>query len=265
MEAGDVLDVAQEGCLQDQKDESIRLFEDYKRTRDDRIRDRLAVLYQGLVRLIAGKFVSRGEPVEDLISVGNIGLLNAIDRYDPERGVAFTAYATPTIAGEIKRHFRDHCWKMKMPRKLQELIGSILKETDSLSHKLSRKPTAVELAVAVGSDEEDVLEALETIRELEVLSLDSPMASGESAPLCLAELHGKQDPRIQEIQSHGDVFHAIACLDSRLGQIIFEIYFEDKSQVEVASILGISQMTVSRSLRKALQQLKVLLEEEPTE
>lgn len=252
-------------CLESREDESKRLFETYARTRDGRIKARLVELYKNLVRSVAGRFANRGEPIEDLIGVGYIGLLNAIDRYDPERGVAFTAYATPTIAGEIRRHFRDHTWNLKISRKLQELIGRVLKETDSLSHKLSRKPTAVELAVAVGSDEEDVLEALEAIRELEVLSLDSPMASGESAPLCLAELHGKQDPRIQEIQSHGDVFHAIACLDSRLGQIIFEIYFEAKSQVEVASIQGISQMTVSRLLRKALQQLKVLLEEEPIE
>jgi len=236
------------------------LFARYAETKDKKIRDRLVVMHQNLVRFLAGKFMNRGEPIEDLVQVGTIGLINAIDRFDPERGTKFSTYATPTIVGEIRRHFRDKAWSLKVPRRLQELNLASNKAAENLSQKLGRAPTIQEIAQAVDATEEETLEAIELGNAYETVSLDTKLAyEGESAPLSLAEFVGESDGSLENLEKYGDLSQAMDCLDQRERSIIYLRFFKDMSQTEVAKKLNISQMHVSRLQQKALKRLKDLL------
>ena len=236
------------------------LFREFARTRDTKVRGRLVVMHQNLVRYLAGKFMNRGEPIEDLVQVGTIGLINAIDRYDPERGTKFSTYATPTIVGEIRRHFRDKAWSLKVPRRLQELNLAANKISESLSQKLGRAPTIQEIAQAIGASEEETLEAIELGNAYDTVSLDSKLAhEDESAPLSLAEFVGDTDGSLDNLERYGDLNQAMDRLDTREKSIIYLRFFKDMSQTEVARRLNISQMHVSRLQQKALRRLKELL------
>lgn len=238
------------------------LFVRYAQTRDPDIRDALVLVHQNLVRFLAGKFSNRGEPIEDLIQVGSIGLINAIDRFDPERGTKFSTYATPTIVGEIRRHFRDKAWSLKVPRRLQELNLATNKAMDSLSQKLGRSPTIQEIAAAVNASEEETLEAIELGNAYDTVSLDTKLPyDSESSPLSLAEFLGDTDDSLESLEKFGDLTQALNCLDTREKSIIYLRYFKDMSQTEVATSLNISQMHVSRLQQKALRRLKELLSE----
>src|SRR5438128_661835 len=142
-------------------DEAERLLDEYRRTRDPRLRERLVLMHENLVRFLAAKFANRGEPLEDLVQVGLIGLINAIDRYDADRGTKLSTFATPTIVGEIKRHFRDKAWNLKVPRRLQELNLQVMKANDALAQQLGRPPSIGEIAESVGASEDETLEAME--------------------------------------------------------------------------------------------------------
>jgi RNA polymerase sigma-B factor len=217
-------------------------------------------MHQNLVRFLAGKFMNRGEPIEDLVQVGTIGLINAIDRFDPGRGTKFSTYATPTIVGEIRRHFRDKAWSLKVPRRLQELNLASNKAAESLSQKLGRAPTVQEIAKAVNATEEATLEAIELGNAYETVSLDAKLAyEGESAPLSLSEFVGAADIGIENLENYGDLSEAMDFLDQRERSIIYLRFFKDMSQTEVAKKLNISQMHVSRLQQKALKRLKELL------
>ena len=240
--------------------ETEQLFRDYIHTRNPKTRDQLVVMHQNLVRFLAGKFANRGEPLEDLVQVGVIGLINAIDRFDPGRGTKFSTYATPTIVGEIRRHFRDKAWSLKVPRRLQELNLAANKAAEELSQRLGHPPTVQEIATQVGTSEEETLEAIELGNAYDTVSLDSKLVhDGESAPLTLAEFVGDLDISLQSIESYGDLKQAIDCLDSREKAIIYYRFFRDMSQTEVAKRLNISQMHVSRLQQKALKRLKELM------
>jgi RNA polymerase sigma-B factor len=242
------------------EEETEELFRKYIRTRSRKVRDQLVIMHQNLVRFLAGKFANRGEPLEDLVQVGVIGLINAIDRFDPDRGTKFSTYATPTIVGEIRRHFRDKAWSLKVPRRLQELNLAANKAADELSQRLGHPPTVQEIAVQVGASEEETLEAIELGNAYDTVSLDSKLVhEGESAPLTLAEFVGDLDVSLQSIESYGDLKQAIDCLDAREKAIIYYRFFRDMSQTEVAKRLNISQMHVSRLQQKALKRLKELL------
>ncbi|MHB0999195.1 MAG: SigB/SigF/SigG family RNA polymerase sigma factor [Armatimonadota bacterium] len=236
------------------------LFLKYAKTHDPSIRDHLVLCHQNLVRYLAGKFVNRGIPLEDLVQVGNIGLINAVDRFDPERGLQFSTYATPTIVGEIRRYFRDKGWSMKVPRRLQELNQAAAKASDQISAVIGRSPTIPEIAAKIGASEEETLEAIEMGNMYDTMSIDSLIPSnGESAQLTLAEFFGKKDASIQNIESYADLRQAIDSLDPRESAVIYYRYFEDLSQTQVAERLNISQMHVSRLQTKALVKLKGLL------
>ncbi|HAH86035.1 MAG TPA: SigB/SigF/SigG family RNA polymerase sigma factor [Armatimonadetes bacterium] len=238
------------------------LFAEFARTRDSKIRNRLVEMHQNLVRFLAGKFVNRGEPIEDLVQVGTIGLINAIDRFDPERGTKFSTYATPTIVGEIRRHFRDKAWSLKVPRRLQELNLAANKAAEQLSQKLGRYPTIQEIAKQVDASEEETLEAIELGNAYDTVSLDTKLAyEGESAPLILSEFVGEQDCSLENLEKYGDLNQAMECLEQRERSIIYLRFFKDMSQTEVANKLNISQMHVSRLQQKALKRLKELLSE----
>jgi len=241
-------------------DDAETLFARYARTRDTQLRDRLVVMHQNLVRYLAGKFVNRGEPLEDLIQVGTIGLINAIDRFDSGRGTKFSTYATPTIVGEIRRYFRDKAWSLKVPRRLQELNQTASKAQEALSSKLGRPPTIQEVAVRIGVSEEETLEAIELGNAYDTVSLDSKMMhDSDSAPLSLAEFVGAEDESLQSLAAYGDLDQAIEALEPRERAIIIHRFFKDMSQAEVAKQLNISQMHVSRLQNRALTQLKRLM------
>lgn len=236
------------------------LFQRYIETKDRKIRDHLVAIHQNLVRFLAGKFANRGEPIDDLIQVGSIGLINAIDRFDPERGTKFSTYATPTIVGEIRRYFRDKAWSLKVPRRLQELNLAANKAADELSQRLGHPPTIQEIAAEVGASEEETLEAIELGNAYDTVSLDSKLShEGESAPLTLAEFIGEVDESLQSIETYGDLNQAIESLEPREKAIIYYRFFQDMSQTEVAKRLNISQMHVSRLQQKAVRRLKEIL------
>ena len=242
------------------EEQTQELFRDYTRTRGRGTRDQLVIMHQNLVRFLAGKFANRGEPLEDLIQVGVIGLINAIDRFDPDRGTKFSTYATPTIVGEIRRHFRDKAWSLKVPRRLQELNLAANKAAENLSQRIGHPPTIQEIAEEVGASEEEALEAIELGNAYDTVSLDSKLAyDGESAPLTLAEFVGDVDGSLQNIETYGDLKQAMDSLEPREKAIIYYRFFKDMSQTEVAKRLNISQMHVSRLQQKAVKRLKELL------
>ena len=244
-------------------DPAERLFIEYARTGDNRLRDRLVAMHQNLVRYLASKFANRGEPLEDLVQVGNIGLVNAVDRYEVGRGNKFSTYATPTVVGEIRRYFRDKAWSLKVPRRLQELNQAANKAVDSLSSKLGRSPTIAEIARAIGATEEETLESIELGNAYETVSLDTRMSNeGDSSPMTLSEFIGGEDENLKKMLSHGDLAAALDKLEEREAAIITQRFFDDLSQAEVAKRLNISQMHVSRLQQRALANLKKLLGEQ---
>lgn len=242
------------------EEETDELFLQYLRTRNKKIRDQLVMMHHNLVRFLAGKFANRGEPLEDLVQVGVIGLINAIDRFDPSRGTKFSTYATPTIVGEIRRHFRDKAWSLKVPRRLQELNHSTSKAAEELSRSMGHAPTIQEIAEHVGASEEETLEAIELGNAYDTVSLDTKLTGeGDSTPLTLAEFVGGLDASLQNIDTFGDIKQAVDSLEPRERAIIYFRFFKDMSQTEVAKRLNVSQMHVSRLQQRALRHLKELL------
>jgi RNA polymerase sigma-B factor len=213
------------------------------------------------VRYLASKFANRGIPLEDLIQVGMIGLIHAVDRFEPDRGLQFSTFATPTIVGEIRRYFRDKGWSMKVPRRLQELNFAAAKAAEKISAVSGAPPSLHEIAERIGASEEETLEAMEMGNAYETVSIDSQMQpQGESAALSLAEFLGAEDESILKLDAYGDLMQAIDSLGPRESAIIYYRFFKDLSQSQVAEKLNISQMHVSRLQQKALAKLKELLD-----
>jgi RNA polymerase sigma-B factor len=226
-------------------------------------RDELIMHHQKLVQYVAARFLGSGETLDDLIQVGNIGLINALDRYDPSKDVKFSTYAMPTIVGEIKRHFRDKTWQVKVPRWLQELSINSRKAQQSLTIKLGRSPTVREIAEAVGATEDRTLEALEITHVASTVSLDTRLdagAGGDSATLM--DVIGRSDRGLYEIDAYSDLRRAIGLLEMRERQVIELRFFDDLSQAKIARQMNISQMHVSRLQQRALQRLKSILADE---
>jgi RNA polymerase sigma-B factor len=239
------------------------LFARYSRTRDPQLREQLIMAHMNLVRYLARKFANRGEPLEDLIQVGTIGLINAIDRFDPERGIRFATYATPTIVGEIRRHFRDKGWAVKVPRRLQELSLAASKAIEELTQRLDRAPTAKEIADRLGVDENQALEAIELGELYELPSLDRELGedSDESSAV-LADYIGQVDIELERFERRARLAQALSELPERERRIIQLRFLQNLSQTEVARRLKISQMHVSRLQHRALQRLRELVRED---
>jgi RNA polymerase sigma-B factor len=239
------------------------LFRRFAASRDDRLRKQLVHMHQNLVRYLASKFVSRGEPLEDLVQVGTIGLINAIDRFDNDRGIKFPTYATPTIVGEIRRYFRDKAWSLKVPRRLQELNLAASKAQEALGVKFGRPPTIREVAERIGATEEETLEAIELGNAYDTVSLDSQMSSDtDPSATTLGEFIGAEDPALRKLEDYGDLSHAIEHLEPRERMIIVYRFFSDMSQADVANKLNISQMHVSRLQNQALRTLRRILSDQ---
>jgi RNA polymerase sigma-B factor len=228
--------------------------------RRQEVRDELVTRHLPLVNHLARRFNNRGEPLEDLVQVATVGLINSVDRFDPDRGVEFLSYAVPTIVGEIKRYFRDKAWNLKVPRSLQELNLQVIKANDTLSQHLGRSPTITEIAAHVGASEEETLDAMELGNAYEMISLDSKLTfEGETAPLTVNDSVGVADLGLEKVETYDDLKDAVECLDNREKMIIYLRFFQGLSQTEVARRLKISQMHVSRLQHRALNRLKELL------
>jgi RNA polymerase sigma-B factor len=227
----------------------VALIEAY-RAGDDQAREQLVDRYMPLVKSLAARYSGRGEPQEDLIQVGSIGLLLAIERFDTERQVQFTTYAVPTIVGEIRRHFRDRSWSVHVPRRMKELSLRVSRLVDDLSAELGRAPTVAELAEAADVEEEDVVEALETARAHTPASLSTPVdASGE---LTLIDLIGEDEAGYEALERGSVVRTGLEGLEERERRIVILRFLKGMTQSEIAAELDISQMHVSRLLRRAL-------------
>jgi len=231
-------------------------------TEFDRLRNELVVAHLNLVRYLAVKFANRGEALDDLIQVGTVGLLKAIDRFDLERGVEFTTYATPTIVGEIKRYFRDKGWAVKVPRRLQELNLSVNRAIEKLTVKLGHSPTVTELAQHLGASEEDILEAQELGQAYNLLSLDTELnGEGDKKSQTLADYVGQNDAGLELLEDRANLERAFQVLTGRERVILYLRFYESVSQTEIAKRLNVSQMHVSRLQQKALEKLKNFLQE----
>jgi RNA polymerase sigma-B factor len=228
----------------------------------ERLRDELVVVHLNLVRFLAVRFANRGEPLDDLVQVGTVGLLKAIDRFDLERGVEFTTYATPTIVGEIKRYFRDKGWAVKVPRRLQELNLAVNRASDKLAIELGRSPTVGELANHLHAGEDEILEAQELAQAYNLLSLDSEV-SGETdkKSQTLADTVGVSDAGLGLLEDRANLERAFHALSGRERVIIYLRFYESVSQTEIAKRLNVSQMHVSRLQAKALEKLRIVLAE----
>ncbi len=238
------------------KDRTRELFRQYKATGDPEVRDQLIVSHLNLVRFLASKFKNRGEPLDDLIQVGTIGLIKAIDRFDPLRGLEFTTYATPTILGEIKRHFRDKGWSVRVPRRLQELSAKVNQANDELTNELSRSPSVEEIAKRVGASVDDVLEAMESSSAYSSVPLEGGGSSDDDDAPSVIDHYATEDENLAASDDRIVLEDAIRDFSPREKDVIRMRFFEGMTQVEIAERLGISQVQVSRLLRRTLRRVQ---------
>jgi len=218
----------------------------------EKIRAALIERHLPLVTFMARKFADRGEPLDDLIQVGTIGLIKAIDRFEISKGFEFSTFATPTIVGEIKRHFRDKTWAVRVPRRLQELGASVTKATTELTQKLDRSPTPKEIAKHLGITVDEVAEALESNAAYSTVSLDVTSDTSTS----IGESFGALDEALEGVEYRESLKPLLAQLDDREKRILQMRFFDNLSQSQIATELGISQMHVSRILTKVLSHLR---------
>jgi RNA polymerase sigma-B factor len=220
-----------------------------------RLRATLVELHLPLVEYLARRFRNRGEWLDDLTQVATIGLIKSIDRFDLERGVEFSTYATPTIVGEIKRHFRDKGWAVRVPRRLQELKLSLTKAIGELAQREGRAPTVSELAAHLQMTEEEVLEGLESANAYSTVSLDAPDSGDEDAP-AVADSLGMIDEALEGVEYRESLKPLLERLPPREKKILLLRFFGNLTQSQIAAELGISQMHVSRLLARTLAQLR---------
>ncbi|MFJ6568447.1 SigB/SigF/SigG family RNA polymerase sigma factor [Streptomyces sp. NPDC091292] len=225
------------------------------------LRNQLVRMHLPLVEHLARRFRNRGEPLDDLTQVATIGLIKSVDRFDPERGVEFSTYATPTVVGEIKRHFRDKGWAVRVPRRLQELRLALTTATAELSQQHGRSPTVHELAEKLAISEEEVLEGLESANAYSTLSLDVPDTDDESP--AVADTLGAEDEALEGVEYRESLKPLLEDLPPREKRILLLRFFGNMTQSQIAQEVGISQMHVSRLLARTLAQLreKLLVEE----
>jgi RNA polymerase sigma-B factor len=233
------------------------LLRRYHEKGDLAARKQLIERYMSLVRSLARRYSYRGEQLEDLVQIGAIGLIKAIDRFDVNRGVELTTYATPNIIGEIKRHFRDRGWSVRVPRGLQELNIQLSRQMEQLTVQLGRSPTIAELAKAAGVSEEEVLEALESGRAYSSLSLSAGSSGhdddGELDPL---ESLGTEEHQYEVSEDRAVLAPGFRVLDERERKILHLRFFEGLTQSQIAQQVGISQMHVSRLIRRSLEKIR---------
>lgn len=256
--------MATEGTRSDEaaredRDELRRRFAEFAETREPTLRQQLVEAHLGLAEYLARRFANRGEMLDDLVQVASIGLVKAVDRFDPERAVEFSTYATHTIVGELKRHFRDKGWAVRAPRRLQELYLRLGQVVATLSQELGRSPTIAELAAGVQASEEEVLEALEAGQAYRFTSLDAPAPGpDDEGSATLAAQLGEDDAAMASAEDRAALSPLLARLPAREQRILYLRFFQGLTQSEIAGQLGISQMHVSRLLARSLAQLRAV-------
>jgi RNA polymerase sigma-B factor len=220
----------------------------------------LVHLHLPLVEHCARRFRNRGEPFEDLVQVGTIGLLKSIDRFDTDRGVEFSTYATPTIIGEIKRYFRDKGWAIRVPRRLQELRMQIGAATAELTQSLGRSPTPRELARSIGCTVEEIIEGIESSNAYSTLSLDASDDTEDGGNTMLDAI-GMEDENLEHVEIRESLKPLLDALEPREKRILLLRFFKNRTQTQIAEEIGVSQMHVSRLLTRTLAQLRASLEQ----
>ena len=225
----------------------------FARLPDASAREEIAERFLPFAEYLARRFASRGESIEDLTQVANIGLLNAIDRFDPDREVQFSTYAAATIVGELKRHFRDKGWALRVPRRLQELAVQVNRALPELTQVLGRSPTIPELADHLDVGPDEIAEAMDAVHAYSTSSLDAPAGEDAKAPV---ESLGGDDPSIELLDEWSSIAPAVAGLPARDRRVLFLRFFRGLTQSEIAEDIGVSQMHVSRILTQTLERLR---------
>lgn len=238
------------------KERTHELFRRYKEEGDMDAREKLVMSHLNLVRFLANKFKNRGEPIDDLMQVGYLGLLKAIDRFDPARGLEFTTYATPTIMGEIKRHFRDKGWSVRVPRRLQELSAKVNQATDELTTELQRSPTVEEIARYLDATVDEVLEAMESSSAYSSVPLEAPGSSDSDDAPSVLDRYASEDSELAFTDDRLVIEEALAGFSPREREVIELRFVKGMTQIEIARKLGISQVQVSRLLRRTLKKIQ---------
>jgi RNA polymerase sigma-B factor len=241
---------------------SAQLFERWQTRQDREARDELIARYLPLARKLARRYAQSSEPYEDLVQVASLGLVKAVERFDPGRGFAFSSFAVPTIMGELKRYFRDTAWSVHVERGAQERARRISDARQALSGRTGRIPTVVELAQYLEMSQEEVLDGLQTAEAYGTLSLDAPMIGEDHDESSRLEMIGVEDERLFRIEDQATVFAAARSLPDHEREILYLRFGEDLTQSEIAQRVGVSQMQVSRLLRRSLGRLRELTETE---
>jgi RNA polymerase sigma-B factor len=234
-------------------EERVALFVEYRRTDDRRLRDRLIEMNIGLAEAVARRFGGRGERHDDLLQVALVGLLKSVERFDPERGLAFSSFATPTIEGELKRHFRDKRWAVRVPRRLQELMLEVNQSVATLTQRRGRSPTIEEIAADTSLSSEDVLEALEAGRAIVAAPIENDDNEGAGG---VVDRRGNIDTGIEAVEQRMIVSQLLDSLPTRERAIVVLRFYEGLTQSEIAKRLGVSQMQISRILARTLDRLR---------
>jgi RNA polymerase sigma-B factor len=241
--------------------EDARLFKAWIEREDRAARAALIERFLPLARSLARRYQRGSEPLDDLVQVASIALVKAIDRYDPARGYAFSSFAVPTIAGELKRHFRDHTWMVRPPRGIQELTLRVEGALTRLTQQLDRSPTTSELATAVGASDEEILEAMQARSARGALSLHAPQGDpGDTTSL--EDTLGVEDPDIERAEQRAELDRLMQSVSPRARAMLRMRFEEDMTQAEIGAVVGISQMQVSRILRQTVAKLREVSEED---
>ncbi|MBY0584720.1 SigB/SigF/SigG family RNA polymerase sigma factor [Murdochiella sp. Marseille-P8839] len=239
--------------LDEEREEFRRLAE----TGDPKLREKIITDHLYIAEILAKKYVNRGIEYDDLLQVASLGLIFAVDRYDVSKGFAFSSFATPTIVGELKRHFRDKGWVIRVPRRIQELSKKVNIARLSLAQELQRQPTVDEVAERLGVSTEQVLEAMEASKVYAPQSLDKTLDTGvDDQEMSLGDLIGEEDERFNEIDFNDVVDRLTATLNDLEKRIFLYRYFEKRTQISIAEELNISQMTVSRIEKKIIKKFR---------
>jgi len=238
------------------------LWRRFAHDRDQTTREELVRRNMAFAKRLALRYRGASESFDDLLQVANLGLINAVDRFDPDRGIPFTAFAAPTILGELKRHFRDRVWTVRVPRGLHDRMAEVDKTITGLTKKLQRAPSVGDIAAALNLEQTDVLEVLEANHKRRPLSLDRPATgSDDSDEPVPAEWIGEEDKGFELIEGRIALDDALPCLDERERQVLRLRFAEDMTQSQIAEQIGHSQMHVSRILRRALARIREQIRE----
>lgn len=242
--------------------DEARLWRSFTRTRDQAAREALVERYLPFAKRLALRYRGASESFDDLLQVANLGLINAVDRFDPERGIPFSAFASPTILGELKRHFRDRVWTVRVPRSLHDRMAEVEKAAAGLTRELQRSPSVGEIAARLEVEQIDVLEVLEASHNRRPLSLDRPSGPEDPEESSPTEWIGEEDEGYELVEGRIALDAALPHLDERERLVLRLRFVEDMTQSQIAERIGHSQMHVSRILRRALSRIRAQIEEE---